>query len=49
MLALPDVVTRGRAQQPHELAPIEHVGERLTLLRRPQHERRVALDLLVLE
>ena len=48
MLALPDVVALGRVEQARELAPVEHVGERLALLRRPQHERRVALDLLVL-
>jgi hypothetical protein len=49
MLALPDVVALGRIQQPRELAPVEHIRERLALLRRPQHERRVALELLVLE
>src|SRR5207244_3202676 len=49
MLALPDVVALGRVEQPYQLAAVEHVAERLALLRRPQDERRVALDLLVLE
>ncbi len=34
----PDVVAFGRGQQAGELAPVEHVRERLPLLRRPQHQ-----------
>src|SRR6266852_5768922 len=49
MLALPDVVALGRFEQPHELAPVEHVRKRLALLRRAQHLRRVTVDPLVLE
>ena len=49
MLALPDVVALDRVQQAGELAPVEHVRQRLALLRRAQHERRVALELLVLD
>ena len=39
MLSFPDVVALGRVEQPHELAAVEHVGQRLALLRRPQDER----------
>jgi hypothetical protein len=49
MVALPYVVALDRLQQPGELAPVEHVGERLPLLRGAQHERRVALQHLVLD
>jgi hypothetical protein len=45
MLVLPDVVA---LEQANEFAPIEHVGERLALLRRAQDARRIAFDLLVL-
>ena len=48
-VALPDVVALGRCEQAGELAPVEHVGQRLALLRRAQHERRVALEILVLD
>jgi hypothetical protein len=47
--ALPDVVAFGRIEQAAELAPVEDVRQRLALLRRAQHLRRVAVDLLVLE
>jgi hypothetical protein len=46
---LPDIVALDRLEQAGELAPVEHVGERLALPRRAQHLRRVTLDLLVLE
>jgi hypothetical protein len=49
MLSLPDVAALGRAEQPHELAPIEDVRNRLALLRRAEHKCRVAVDLFVLE
>src|SRR5262245_36558842 len=49
MLALPDVGALGCVEQSRELAPVEHVRERLALLRCPQDEGWVAVDLLVLE
>src|SRR4051794_21279458 len=49
MLALPDLATLGRAQQARELLPVEHVREHLPLLRRPQDERGIAVDVLALE
>jgi hypothetical protein len=48
-LPLQDVVALGRLEQAGELAAVEHVGERLALPRRPQHEGRVALEVLVLD
>jgi hypothetical protein len=48
MLALPDVAALDRPQQPAKLALVKHVRQRLGLLRRAQHRRRVALDRLVL-
>jgi hypothetical protein len=49
VLALPHVAALDRAQQPAELALVEHVRQRLRLLRRAQHRGRVALDRLVLD
>jgi hypothetical protein len=48
-VALPDVFSVDRGQQPGELALVEDIGKGLSLLRGPNDERRVSLDRLVLK
>jgi hypothetical protein len=48
-VALPDIVAFGHRKQPRHLAPVEHVRQRLALLRHAQHERGVAVEGLVLD
>jgi hypothetical protein len=48
-VAFVDVVAVDRLEQPGELAPVEHVGECVRLLRGAQDARWVALEHLVLD
>ena len=48
-VTLPDICTTGLEEQPLELAHRQHVGQRLGLLRRPQRQRRVAQQPLLLD
>jgi len=49
MLPLPDVIPIGCSEQVGELAPVEHIRQRLALARCSQHVRRVSLEDLVLD
>lgn len=46
---LPNIVALVGGEQAGELATVEHIRQRLLLAWRTQHERRIALDRLVLD